>query len=136
MADSGEKDLASRVLNGDLDAFGALIQEHQSSVFNVCYRILGNRQEAEDLTQEAFIRAYKKLSRYDPSRPFGPWMRTLAANLCYNHLRKGRLQRVSLEDEKDNSKTILSGIRNSCWKFLKSTGAFTRHSGSFRIIKE
>jgi len=104
MVDSGEKELASRVLTGDLDAFGALIQEHQSSVFNVCYRILGNRQEAEDLTQEAFIRAYKKLSRYDPSRPFGPWMRTLAANLCYNHLRKSRLQRVSLEDEKDQLK--------------------------------
>ena len=104
MADFGESGLAGRVLKGDLDAYGALIQDHQVSVFNLCYRILGNRQEAEDLTQEAFIRAYKKLSRYDPSRPFGPWMRTLAANLCYNHLKKGRLQRVPLEDEKDQIK--------------------------------
>jgi RNA polymerase sigma-70 factor (ECF subfamily) len=104
MADFGEKGLAGRVLKGDLDAFGALIQEHQSSVFNVCYRILGNRQEGEDLTQDAFIRAYQKLSRYDPSRPFGPWMRTLAANLCYNHIKKARLERVPLEDEKDQIK--------------------------------
>lgn len=101
MADFGESGLAGRVLKGDLDAYGALIQEHQASVFNVCYRITGNRQEAEDLTQEAFIRAFRKLSRYDPSRPFGPWMRKLAANLCYNHLKKAGLQRVPLEDEKD-----------------------------------
>jgi RNA polymerase sigma-70 factor (ECF subfamily) len=104
MADSGEKGLAGNMLKGDLDAYEVLIKEHQASVFNVCYRITGNRQEAEDLTQEAFIRAYQKLSRYDPSRPFGPWMRTLAANLCYNHLKKGRLQRVPLEDEKDQLK--------------------------------
>ena len=104
MADSWEKGLAGRVLKGDLDAYGALIQEHQASVFNVCYRITGNRQEAEDLTQESFFRAYQKLSRYDPSRPFGPWMRTLAANLCYNHIKKSRLQRVPLEDEKDQIK--------------------------------
>jgi len=101
MTDSGESGLAGRVLKGDLNAYGALIQEHQTSVFNVCYRITGNRQEAEDLTQEAFIRAFRKLSKYDSSRPFGPWMRTLAANLCYNHLKKARLQRVPLEDEKD-----------------------------------
>ncbi len=104
MAESGESGLAGRVLKGDLNAFEALIKEHQSSVFNVCYRILGNHQEAEDLTQDAFIRAYQKLARYDPSRPFGPWMRTLAANLCYNHLKKGRLERVPLEDEKDQLK--------------------------------
>ena len=104
MADSGESGLAGRVLKGDLDAYGALIQEHQASVFNVCYRITGNRQEAEDLTQESFFRAYQKLSRYDPSRPFGPWMRTLAANLCYNHIKKARLERVPLEDEKDQIK--------------------------------
>ena len=104
MVDSGENGLAGRVLKGDLDAYEAIIQDHQASVFNVCYRILGNRQEAEDLTQEAFIRAYQKLSRYDPSRPFGPWMRTLAANLCYNHIKKARLERVPLEDEKDQLK--------------------------------
>ncbi|MCJ7733959.1 MAG: RNA polymerase sigma factor [Anaerolineales bacterium] len=91
-----------RILKGDLDAYGELIQETQPSVFNVCYRVLGNRQEAEDLTQEAFLRAYQQLAHYDPARPFGPWMRTLAANLCYNHLKRGQLNRVPLEDERDS----------------------------------
>jgi RNA polymerase sigma-70 factor (ECF subfamily) len=101
MADSGLQELVSRVLKGDLDAYGVLIEEHQTSVFNVCYRILGNRQDAEDLTQDAFLRAYKQLSRFDSARPFGPWMRTLAANLCYNHLKKKRPTSVPLEDERD-----------------------------------
>ena len=100
MVESGEKVLTSRILKGDLEAYGSLIQDHQVSVFNVCFRILGNRQEAEDLTQEAFIRAYQQIKKYDPERPFRPWIRTLAANHCYNHLKKRRLQKVELEDEK------------------------------------
>jgi RNA polymerase sigma-70 factor (ECF subfamily) len=101
MADSGENELVIRIFKGDQDAYGALIKDHQAAVFNVCFRILGVRQEAEDLTQEAFLRAYQQLSHYDPERPFGPWMRTLAANLCYNHLKKSPPPRVSLEDEQD-----------------------------------
>jgi len=78
-----------------------LVQIYQSSVFNVCYRVLGNRRDAEDLTQEAFLRAYNNLVSYDPGRPFGPWMRTLAANLCYNKLNRRELTQVDLEDERD-----------------------------------
>jgi RNA polymerase sigma-70 factor (ECF subfamily) len=104
MAVSGEQGLIRKVKKGDLVAYGAFIQDYQSSVFNVCYRVLGNRQDAEDLTQEAFLRAYNKISSYDLSRPFGPWMRTLAANLCYNHLKRARLNRVPLEDERDTIK--------------------------------
>ena len=104
MTVSGEQEIIKKVKKGDLDAFGLIIQDYQSSVFNVCYRILGNPQEAEDLTQEAFLRAYRQIARFDSKRPFGPWMRTLAANLCYNHLNKARLNRVPLEDERDKIK--------------------------------
>lgn len=110
MTGNGERALLRRVQKGDLDAFGLVIQEHQGGVYNVCLRILGNQQEAEDLTQEAFLRAYRNISQYDLARPFGPWMRTLAANLCYNHLQKARLQRVPLEDEQD--RTADKPIRN------------------------
>lgn len=104
MAVTGERALLKKVKKGDLDAYGAIIQDYQSSVFNVCWRILGNRQEAEDLTQDAFLRAYHQIARFDLNRPFGPWMRTLAANLCYNHLKRARLDRVPLEDERDSIK--------------------------------
>jgi len=101
MAVSGDQALVKKVLSGDLDAYGELVQIYQSSVFNVSYRILGNRRDAEDLTQEAFLRAYNNLGSYDPGRPFGPWMRTLAANLCYNKLNRRELTQVGLEDERD-----------------------------------
>jgi RNA polymerase sigma-70 factor, ECF subfamily len=104
MASSGEQALIRKVKKGDLDAYGAIVQDYQSSVFNVCCRILGNRQEAEDLTQEAFLRAFHQIASFDLSRPFGPWMRTVAANLCYNHLKRSRLNRVPLEDERDTIK--------------------------------
>ena len=79
MAVSGDQKLVKRTLSGDLEAFGELVQIYQASVFNVCYRTLGNRRDAEDLTQEAFLRAYNNIKSYDQERPFGPWMRTLAA---------------------------------------------------------
>ena len=100
MAVASEKKLIEQVQQGDLEAYGEIIREYQTSVYNVCLRILGNVQEAEDLTQDAFLRAYRKIAMYDPTRPFGPWMRVLAANLCYNHLKEARLTRVPLEDER------------------------------------
>jgi RNA polymerase sigma-70 factor (ECF subfamily) len=100
MAAAKERKLIEQVQKGDLDAYGEIIRAYQASVFNVCLRILGNVQEAEDLAQDAFLRAYRNISHYDPSRPFGPWVRVLAANLCYNHLKKARLTWVELEDER------------------------------------
>jgi RNA polymerase sigma-70 factor, ECF subfamily len=100
MTGNEEQELLRRVQSGDLEAYGLVIQDYQDSVFNVCLRILRRPQEAEDLTQEAFLRAYRNISLYDLERPFGPWLRTLAANLCYNHLQKARLERVPLEDER------------------------------------
>jgi RNA polymerase sigma-70 factor (ECF subfamily) len=99
MTDSSDRSLVTRTLQGDTHAFGALVRCYQNSVFNVCYRLLGNRHEAEDLAQDAFIRAYQRLRSFDPERPFGPWMRRVAANLCYNHLQKNQLPQTYLNDE-------------------------------------
>jgi len=84
MPDPSDRDLALRARRGDAEAFGELVRRYQASVFNVCYRLLGERREAEDLAQEAFIRAYERLDTFDADLPFGPWMRRVAANLCLN----------------------------------------------------
>ncbi len=84
-------------------AFGELVRRYQTSVYNVCYRLLGERGEAEDLTQEAFLRAYLRLNSFDVERPFGPWMRRVAANLCLNHLRRSQLPQVPLNEEYEGS---------------------------------
>jgi RNA polymerase sigma-70 factor, ECF subfamily len=86
-------------LEGDQDAFAELVYAHQDSVYNLCYRILGDSTEAEDAAQEAFLRAYLNLQRYDPARPFKTWLLTIASNHCIDRLRRRRLQWLSLEDE-------------------------------------
>jgi len=101
MAESSDRDLVNQTLQGDLEAYSDLVREYQSSVFSVCYRVLGNRRDAEDLTQDTFLRAYNHLDSFDMERPFGPWVRTVAANLCYNHLNQSRLPSMPLLDEHD-----------------------------------
>jgi RNA polymerase sigma-70 factor (ECF subfamily) len=94
-------ELIGRCRSGDVEAFGELVQRYQQAVFNVCFRMLDERREAEDLTQESFLRAYRKLETYDVERPFGPWIRRLAANLCLNHLEKRRVPHMPLDEERD-----------------------------------
>src|SRR5262245_32172101 len=86
MGEPADRTLVLRTRAGEVEAFGELVQRYQGSVFNVCYRLLGERREAEDLAQEAFLRAYQRLGTFDADRPLGPWLRRVAANLCLNHL--------------------------------------------------
>lgn len=84
---------------GDQDAFAELVYTYQDAVYNLCYRLLSERTEAEDAAQEAFLRAYLNLQRYDPSRSFKTWLLTIASNYCIDRLRRRRLTWLSIEDE-------------------------------------
>jgi RNA polymerase sigma-70 factor (ECF subfamily) len=88
----------ARALQGDQDAFAELVYMYQDATYNLCYRMLGERTEAEDATQEAFIRAYSHLQRYDTERPFKTWLLSIASNHCIDRLRKRRLKWLSLDD--------------------------------------
>lgn len=101
MADPTDRDLAIRARRGEAEAFGELVRRYQTSVFNVCYRLLGERREAEDLAQEAFVRAFQRLDSFDAERPFGPWMRRVAANLCLNRLQLDAPPAAPLDEERD-----------------------------------
>jgi RNA polymerase sigma-70 factor (ECF subfamily) len=101
MLDSSDRGLVELSRNGDPAAFGELVRRYQTSVYNVCYRLLGERRAAQDLAQEAFIRAYERLRSYDVERPFGPWMRRVAANLCLNQLARTSPPSASLDEERD-----------------------------------
>lgn len=96
-----DRDLIQRARRGEADAFGELVTRYQTSVFNVCYRILYERGEAEDLAQETFLRAYQRLDLFDLERPFGPWVRRVAANLCLNHLSGKPVASAELDEERD-----------------------------------
>ncbi len=86
-------------MEGDQDAFAELVYTYQDAVYNLCYRLLSERTEAEDAAQEAFLRAYLNLQRYDPSRSFKTWVLTIASNHCIDRLRRRRLTWLSIEDD-------------------------------------
>jgi RNA polymerase sigma-70 factor (ECF subfamily) len=86
-------------MEGDQDAFTELVYTYQDAVYNLCYRLLSERTEAEDAAQEAFLRAYLNLQRYDPSRSFKTWLLTIASNHCIDRLRRRRMKWLSIEDE-------------------------------------
>jgi RNA polymerase sigma-70 factor (ECF subfamily) len=94
-----EPDLILRARQGDAGAWERLVREHQAAAFRLAYLIVGDSQEAEDAAQEAFVRAYRSLHRFDQTRPFRPWLLSITANLARNRLRSaarylGALQRL------------------------------------------
>lgn len=95
-----ERDLILRACRGETEAYGELVTRHQAGVFNVCYRLLHNRADAEDLAQETFIRARDRLHTFDLEREFSPWIKRVAANLCLNHL-ESRKPTAALDEERD-----------------------------------
>lgn len=91
-------DWVQATLNGDQEAFAEIVYSFTDAVYNLCYRMLSNREEAEDATQETFIRAHRALSSYDPSRSFKTWLLSIASNHCIDRIRKRRVQYLSLDD--------------------------------------
>jgi RNA polymerase sigma-70 factor (ECF subfamily) len=85
-------------LEGSDDAFAQLVEAFQRPVFNVCYRLLGDRAEAEDASQETFLRAYRNLRSYDPQRKFSTWLLSIASHYCIDRLRRRRVPWASLEE--------------------------------------
>ncbi len=85
-----ELDLIQRSLQGDLEAWGEIVRRYKEAVFAMTLAVLRNRADAEDATQEAFIRAYQKLGHYDLSRKFSTWLFTVAINVAKNLARKRR----------------------------------------------
>lgn len=93
-----ESQLIQRAIEGDVDAFGDVVRLYERPVYNLAYRMLGNAVEAEDAAQEAFIKAYSNLHRYDPTRSFKTWILSITSNHCIDRLRKRRLTWLSLDE--------------------------------------
>jgi len=85
-----EVSLLRASLEGETEAWGEMISRYKDAVFGLCLGFLRNRADAEDITHDAFIRAYVNLRRYNLEKRFSTWMFTIAANLCRNRLRYRR----------------------------------------------
>jgi len=77
-----------QVIKGDQDAFGEIVEIYKNSVYQLCYRMLGNRHEAEDIAQEAFLRAYVNIRSFNQDLKFSTWLFRIATNLCIDRMRK------------------------------------------------
>ena len=90
-------------------AFQDFFEGHKSMVFNVCFRMIGDRQEAEDLTQEVFLRAFRSLKRFKAESKISTWLYRIAVNLSLNHQRKKKYARLFSWDfilEKEKMKAV------------------------------
>jgi RNA polymerase sigma-70 factor (ECF subfamily) len=86
---------------GDEAAFACLVESYQRPLFNLCFRMLGEAGEAEDATQETFLRVYLRLPSYDPRRGFKNWLFAVAAHYCIDCLRRRRLVWQPWEPEQE-----------------------------------
>ena len=91
-----DAELMERTARGDREAYASLIRRHQALVFSIAFRYLGNRPEAQDASQEVFLRLWSAAPRFRPEKPLPAFLRTLTVNLCLDWRRKPRL--LTLED--------------------------------------
>jgi RNA polymerase sigma-70 factor (ECF subfamily) len=84
--------------NGSRVAFNHIVEKYQQPIYNLCYRMLNNGNDAEDAAQEVFMRAYLKLDSYAETHKFSTWLFSIASHYCIDRLRKKRFQLVSWDD--------------------------------------
>ena len=115
-----DENLISDILSGDVEAYAILVKRYQKPIFNLMMRTTCSEEDAFDLTQEAFVRAYEKLERFKPSGRFFPWLYTIGINLARDFSRRRKTREIKtaelyemqkdLSVESDRSKSLLERI--------------------------
>ncbi|MDR2571735.1 MAG: sigma-70 family RNA polymerase sigma factor [Oscillospiraceae bacterium] len=107
MITTNEKEIIQRVINGDKDAFEELVTANQKNVYNLALKMTRNAEDALDVSQEAFIKAYRQLGSFRGDSRFSVWLYRLTYNICIDHIRKKKRENkiVSLDYEDDENDT-------------------------------
>jgi RNA polymerase sigma-70 factor, ECF subfamily len=93
--------LIERCLAGDQEAWATIVQQHRRRVFNVAYKFVGKHDEAEDLTQDIFLKLFKSLDTFDRRANFQTWLISVSRNLCIDHYRRVRKERETVDRDVD-----------------------------------
>lgn len=116
MSPETDAEIVQLVLDGDKDSYAQLVDAYSARIINYLARMTGNRYEAEELAQEAFVRAYFALPSFNPDYKFSSWLYKIATNLCINHLKKYR-RWVHIDDyqnEQGQTTWILPDTSTDC----------------------
>jgi RNA polymerase sigma-70 factor, ECF subfamily len=87
--------------NGNDEGFTNLVESYQKPVYNLCYRMLGEAEAAEDAAQETFLKAYQNMARYDRTRSFPTWLLSIAAHYCIDRLRRKHFNSFSIDEDEE-----------------------------------
>ena len=100
-----DAELIARAQRGEESAFEALYHAHKRRVYHLCFRMIGNTAEAEELTQEAFLRVFRKIHMFRGDSAFSTWLHRLSVNVVLMRLRKKRVTEISFEGGDDNQES-------------------------------
>ncbi|MCE1165120.1 MAG: sigma-70 family RNA polymerase sigma factor [Bacteroidetes bacterium] len=95
-------ELIDRAIGGDQSAYDKLMKKYYNLVYNLIFRMIYNKEDVEDLAQEAFIKAFNSLEKFDRQFAFSTWLYKIASNNCIDYLRKKKLNTVSIDKEIDS----------------------------------
>lgn len=108
-----DSELVTQILNGEDPAFAILVARFHRKIYSIAYRMVGNATDAEDLSQEIFLRIYRNIASYDLNQPLGPWLARVACNHILNRLKRHTLRLVSLNEEKDEQEREIVDTRDN-----------------------
>ena len=114
------KELLLQNKSVDARAFEGLILANSGRAYRTAYRLLGNVEDAFDLCQEAFLRAYQNIHRFDENRPFYPWLYSILKNLCLNFLKRKRKQSAVVRNPELWERTFAASLPGPAEQMLKS----------------
>ncbi|MCX5783820.1 MAG: RNA polymerase sigma factor [Elusimicrobia bacterium] len=121
---NNESEIIARAASGDTAAFRLIVDGYKNMVFDIALRMSANTQDAEDLTQSAFVKIYFSLKRYDVSRKFSTWVYTIALNTARNHIkRKSILRFFSLDGDGEEFDNLPDPDISAIEKILAQTRA-------------
>jgi RNA polymerase sigma-70 factor, ECF subfamily len=112
--DPTEVEWIRRTQRGDGEAYALLVERYQRRIFNLVYRMIGRREEVEEIAQEIFVKAFLAAGSYHFDALFSTWLMRIAINHCYDHLRRRRASRVTFFSEMspETEQAVVSGSEN------------------------
>ncbi len=93
--------IIERCINGDQKAYSEIYKLYSKAMYNICFRITGSQEAAEDVLQEAFVNAFKSIKSFQAKSSFGAWLKKIVVNKAINHLRKKQLETIEIDDRID-----------------------------------